>query len=81
MLGRRHEHQNAAYHYSVEEIRAAVDEAHRAGVPVSVPVYGGEAADTAIEAGVDSIEHGFFLTDAQLKRMHDQGIYGSARTR
>jgi imidazolonepropionase-like amidohydrolase len=66
---------NAPYHYSVEELRAAVDEAHRAGVPVAVHVYGGEAADNAIEAGVDSIEHGFFLTDLQLKRLKDKGIF------
>jgi imidazolonepropionase-like amidohydrolase len=65
---------NNRYHYSVEEIRAAVDEAHHAGVPVSVHVYGGEAADNAIEAGVDSLEHGFFLTDAQLTRLRDKGI-------
>ncbi len=65
---------NNRYHYSVEEIRAAVDEAHHAGVPVSVHVYGGEAADNAIEAGVDSLEHGFFLTDAQLVRLRDKGI-------
>jgi imidazolonepropionase-like amidohydrolase len=63
------------YHYSVEELRAAVDEAHHAGLPVSVHTYGGEAADNAIEAGVDSIEHGFFLTDAQLKKMKDKGIF------
>ncbi len=66
---------NQSYHYSVEEIRTAVDEAHHAGIPVSVHVYGGEAADNAIEAGVDSIEHGFDLTDAQLKKMKDKGIY------
>src|SRR2546430_9441489 len=65
---------NNRYHYSVEEIRAAVDEAHHAGVPVSVHVFGGEAADNAIEAGVDSIEHGVFLTDAQLTRLRDKGI-------
>jgi imidazolonepropionase-like amidohydrolase len=66
---------NSPYHYSVEEIRAAVDEAHKAGIPVAVHVYSGDAADNAIEAGVDSIEHGFSLTDAQLKRMKDRGIY------
>jgi len=65
---------NNRYHYSVDEIRVAVEEAHHAGVPVSVHVFGGEAADNAIEAGVDSIEHGFFLTDAQLKRLHHKGI-------
>ena len=66
---------NNPYHYSVEELRAAVDEAHAANVPVSVHVYGGTAADNAIEAGVDSIEHGFFLTDAQLQRIKDKGIF------
>jgi imidazolonepropionase-like amidohydrolase len=66
---------NNPYHYSLEEFRAAVDEAHRAGVPVAVHVYAGDALDNAIEAGVDSIEHGFDLTDAQLKRMKDKGIF------
>jgi imidazolonepropionase-like amidohydrolase len=66
---------NNPYHYSLEEIRAAVDEAHRAGVPVAIHViFGGEAADNAIEAGVDSLEHGFYLTDAQLKRMAAKGV-------
>jgi len=66
---------NNPYHYSVDEFRAATDEAHRAGMPVAVHVYAGEALDNAIEAGVDSIEHGFDLTDAQLKRMKDKGIF------
>ena len=66
---------NSAYHYSVDEIRAAVDEAHRAGIPVAVHCYTANAADNAIEAGVDSIEHGFELTDAQLKRMKEKGIF------
>jgi imidazolonepropionase-like amidohydrolase len=66
---------NNPYHYSLEEFRAAVDEAHRAGIPVAVHVYAGDALESAIEAGVDSIEHGFDLTDAQLKRMKDKGIF------
>jgi imidazolonepropionase-like amidohydrolase len=66
---------NNPYHYSVEEFRAAVDEAHRAGVPVAVHVYSGDALDNAIEAGVDSIEHGFDLTNAQLARMKAKGIF------
>jgi imidazolonepropionase-like amidohydrolase len=66
---------NSSYHYSVDEVRAAVDEAHRAGVAVAVHVYGGEPADNAIEAGVDSIEHGFELTDPQLKKMKEKGIF------
>src|SRR5450631_1505063 len=66
---------NNAYHYSVEELKAAVDEAHRAGIPVSVHVYRGDALDNAIEADVDSIEHGFDLTDAQLGRMKAKGMF------
>jgi imidazolonepropionase-like amidohydrolase len=66
---------NSAYHLTVEELRAAVEEAHHAGVRVAVHVYGGEAADNAIEAGVDSIEHGFDLTDAQLAKMKSKGIF------
>jgi imidazolonepropionase-like amidohydrolase len=66
---------NSPFHYSVEEIKAAVDEAHHGGRTVAVHVYGGEAADNVIEAGVDSLEHGFFLTDAQLEKMKRKGIF------
>jgi len=66
---------NSPYHYSVEEIRAAVEEAHHAGRAVAVHVMGGEAASNVIEGGVDSIEHGFFLTDDQLRRMKEKAIF------
>ena len=69
---------NSDYHYSLEEIRAAVDEAHRAGRPVTVHVMGGEAADNVIAGGVDSIEHRFYLTDDQLRRMKEKGIFLSS---
>jgi imidazolonepropionase-like amidohydrolase len=66
---------NNPYRYSVEEIRAAVEEAHRSGRPVAIHAYTSEGAENAIEAGVDSIEHGFELNDVQLKRMKDKGIF------
>jgi imidazolonepropionase-like amidohydrolase len=66
---------NSPYHYSEEELLAAVDEAHKAGRAVAVHVYGGEAATLVIQAGVDSIEHGWFLTDDQLRMMKDKGIF------
>src|SRR3984893_15994783 len=74
---------NNPYHYSIDEFRAAVDEAHRAGLPVAVHVYSGDALDNAIEAGVDSIEHGFDLTDAPLGRMKAKGmfLFGTASPR
>jgi imidazolonepropionase-like amidohydrolase len=66
---------NSPFHYSVDEIKAAVDEAHHAGRTVAVHVYGGEPADNVIEGGVDSLEHGFFLTDEQLQKMKAKGMF------
>ena len=66
---------NSPFHFSTEEIKAAVDEAHHAGRTVAVHVFGGEAADNVIEAGVDSLEHGFFLTDGQLQKMKQKRIF------
>ncbi len=66
---------NNAYPYSVDEIKMAVAEAHAAGRKVAVHVYGGVAADNVIAGGVDSIEHGFDLTDDQLKLMKAKGMF------
>jgi imidazolonepropionase-like amidohydrolase len=66
---------NSPYYYTEEEIRAAVNEAHRTGRAVAVHVYGGEAADNAIRGGADSIEHGFDLSDAQLQLMKEKGTF------
>jgi imidazolonepropionase-like amidohydrolase len=64
---------NSAFYYSEEEIRAAVDEAHAAGLPVSIHVMGGEAARNVILGGADSIEHGFMLSDELLQLMKEKG--------
>jgi imidazolonepropionase-like amidohydrolase len=66
---------NSDYFYTEEEIRAAVDETHNAGRAIAVHVYGGRAADNVIRGGVDSVEHGFTLTEAQLKLMKEKGTF------
>ena len=48
--------------YSVDEIRAVVDEAAAAGRYVSAHAYPGRAISRALRCGVRSIEHGAFLT-------------------
>lgn len=63
------------YFYTEEELRAAVTEAHRAGLKVAVHLAGFQAARNAINAGVDSIEHGFDLTSADLQAMRDKGVF------
>ena len=66
---------NSDYFYTEEEIRAAVDEAHNAGRALAVHVYGGRAADNVIRGGADSVEHGFTLTETQLKLMKEKGTF------
>jgi imidazolonepropionase-like amidohydrolase len=63
------------YFFSLEEVRAAVEEAHAAGLTVAVHVYGGTAAYNVIEAGPESVEHGFDLSDGQLRLMKEKGIF------
>jgi len=64
---------NSAYTYSREEMQAAVAEAHRAGLKVAVHLYSDAPARAAIMAGVDSIEHGFQLSDELLQLMKERG--------
>jgi len=53
-------------YFSKEEIQAAVDEAHRVGVPITCHCIGGVGLEWALEAGIDTIEHGYFLTDREI---------------
>jgi imidazolonepropionase-like amidohydrolase len=46
---------------TVEEMRPAVEEAHKAGRKAAAHAYSVEAINNALEAGVDSVEHGSFL--------------------
>lgn len=66
---------NSPYYYSQEEIKAAVAEAHNAGLGVAVHVLGGTAARNAILAGADSIEHGNDLDNDLLQLMQEQGTF------
>jgi imidazolonepropionase-like amidohydrolase len=59
---------------TVEEMSACVEEAHKAGRRVAAHVEGRDGAANAIEAGVDSIEHGHGLDDELLERMVQNGI-------
>jgi imidazolonepropionase-like amidohydrolase len=60
---------------SPEEMKAIVEEAHRAKVKVAVHATTATGIQTAVDAGVDSIEHGNDITDEQLKTMREKGIF------
>jgi imidazolonepropionase-like amidohydrolase len=61
--------------YDPEEIKAAVDEAKKYGLKVTVHAMGGLAASNVIAGGAAAIEHGFALDDSQLQLMKDKGMY------
>jgi imidazolonepropionase-like amidohydrolase len=54
------------HYFSREEIQTAVDEAHRVGVPVATHCIGGPGLRLALEAGIEVIEHGYFITDEEI---------------
>ena len=58
-----------------EELTAIVDEAHRLKRKTAAHSHGDLAARSAVKAGIDSIEHGSFLTDETLALMKSKGTY------
>lgn len=61
--------------FTPAEMAALVDETHRLRKKVAVHCHGDQAAREAIEAGVDSIEHGSFLKPETLTLMKNKGTY------
>jgi imidazolonepropionase-like amidohydrolase len=61
--------------FTDQEARAIVGEAHRLGHPVTAHARGQEGIAAALNAGVDSIEHGIGFTDQLLDQAAKQGVY------
>jgi imidazolonepropionase-like amidohydrolase len=61
--------------FTLDELRAMVDEAHAAGKPVLVHAHGGEGLRMCLDARVDSIEHAALAEDRDLERMAELGIW------
>lgn len=60
------------------EIRAIVAEAHGLGAKVTAHCYGEDGIRSAVNAGVDSIEHGFGITEELCSEMGKKEIFLSA---
>ncbi len=60
---------------TLAEMTALCDEAHRLRKKVACHCHGDTAAKDAVLAGVDSIEHGSFLSNDTLKLMKERGTY------
>jgi imidazolonepropionase-like amidohydrolase len=61
--------------YADEEVRTAVEEAHRSGLRVATHAIGEAAVRQALKAGVDSIEHGHGISEETARRMAGSGTW------
>jgi imidazolonepropionase-like amidohydrolase len=64
-----------ASQYTLEEMQAIVADAHRLGRKVAAHAHGAQAILWASEAGVDSIEHGSYMDEADIAMMLKHGTY------
>jgi imidazolonepropionase-like amidohydrolase len=62
-------------HFSEEELRMAVEEAARHGVPVMAHAHATAGIKLAVRAGARSIEHGTFLDDEAIRLMVEHGTW------
>ena len=61
--------------FTMDELRAIVDEAHREKHKVASHAMALNGVHNSVEAGVDTIEHGNYIADADLKKMAANGIW------
>ncbi len=61
--------------FTLEELRAIVDEAHRERHKVASHAMALNGVHNSVEAGVDTIEHGNYIADQDLKTMAARGIF------
>ena len=70
--------QPGAQQLTDDELRAGIEEAHKAGVRTAAHAHGSEGVKAAVLAGVDSVEHGSYLTDDIISLMKERGTFYSA---
>lgn len=64
-----------AQQFSFEEMKAIVDEARLLDLKVAVHAHGPRGIASAIEAGVDSVEHASMITDESIALAIEKGTY------
>ena len=64
-----------AQHYSDDELRAIVDEAHRRGLKVAAHAHGDQGIRAAVEAGIDCIEHASLMTEETMQLVLERGTF------
>lgn len=62
-----------AQQLTLEELCAGVEEAHKAGKATAAHAHGADGIKAAVLAGIDSIEHGSYMTDEIIDLMKERG--------
>ena len=65
----------AASFMTTDELEAVTDAAHRHGVRVTAHSGSPQATRDAVRAGIDAIEHGYFLTRSEFDLMRDHEVW------
>ncbi|MBO1359141.1 amidohydrolase family protein [Acetobacter sacchari] len=58
-----------------EEMTSIIETAHSLGLKVAAHIYADKAIRAAVEAGVDSVEHGSFAAPDTLQLMKNKGVW------
>lgn len=61
--------------YSLDELRAAVEEAENAGTYVMAHAYSSRAVTRCVEVGIRSVEHGNLIDETTAKLLAEKGTY------
>lgn len=61
--------------FTIPEMAAICEEAQKRGVPCTAHAVGAEAIKNAIEAGLNSIDHGCLLTEELMDRMIEKEVF------
>jgi imidazolonepropionase-like amidohydrolase len=59
---------------TLDEVRAAIEEARKAGRRTAAHAQGADGIANCLEGGISTIEHGIFLTEALCRRMAQDGV-------
>src|SRR6266478_6799360 len=61
--------------FTVEELRVAAFEAHKTGRRIAAHAHGTQSIKDALNAGIDSIEHGTLIDDEGIKLLKERGAW------
>src|SRR5919197_954068 len=61
--------------YTLEELKAAAEEAHMSGRKIAAHAHGTQGIKNAILAGIDSIEHASLIDDEGIRLAKERGTY------